>query len=474
MKRLLLIVAALGAAVWVPVWGRSDTPLQAAAVAWDRGDYTTALKLYLEILDSPGGPAALEPIALQTGELYKTIELTRDGDAPIFSPDSRRVAYETGSGITRKTRIIPVGTAARLESPIELPGVGAAFSVDGLKVAYLRLPAGQNATAAQTALDTAAGADRLQRQNALNQIIASDTRVVVRELATGRESALETGSLRVTAVALGADSIVITGYPPEGGPAQIYDVAEGRAPVARTTDNTDKVIQSPNSTGTALVFSTRAAGAAGRGGRAGGAGGAAASFGVLSLPDGRVTMITGSAPAFSRDGATIAFVTREGSEMRLMRAPTSDPSHAAIVRKGPERIDEPAVSPDGSRLAFQMMPKDDWEIYVINSDGSGETRVTREIQHDLLPDVPLARSHPRRHGRTAPSPVVPLRPAFDEADASLPQQHRPDDRARVLVDAVPRRHTDPDLGRARRRHRFSGARHLRDRPVAAGDPRRTA
>ena len=384
MKRLL-IVAALIAAVWVPVWGRSDTPLQAAAVAWDRGDYTAALKLYLEILDSPGGPAALEPIALQTGELYKTIELTRDGDAPIFSPDSRRVAYETGSGITRKTRIIPVGAAARLESPIELPGVGAAFSVDGLKVAYLRLPTGQNATAAQTALDSAAEADRLQRQNALNQVIAGETRVVVRELGTGRESAPETGLLRVTAVALGAESIVITGYSPEGGPAQIYDVAEGRAPVARTTDNTDKVIQSRNSTGTALVFTTRAAGGAGRGGRAGGAGGAAASFGVLSLPDGRVTMITGSAPAFSRDGATIAFVAREGSEMRLMRAPTSDPSHAAIVRKGPERIDEPALSPDGSRLAFQMMPKDDWEIYVINSDGSGEARITREIQHDLLP-----------------------------------------------------------------------------------------
>src|SRR5262245_61522266 len=124
MKRLLLTVAALVAAVWIPVWGRSDTPLEAAALAWDRGDYTTALRQYLEILDSPAGPAALETIALQTGELYKTIELTRDGSAPTFSPDSRRVAYENGSGITRKTRIIPVGTAARVESPVELPGVG--------------------------------------------------------------------------------------------------------------------------------------------------------------------------------------------------------------------------------------------------------------------------------------------------------------------------------------------------------------
>ena len=57
MKRALIVTALL-AAVWIPVWGRSDTPLDAASIAWDRGDYTTALKLYLEILDSPGASAA--------------------------------------------------------------------------------------------------------------------------------------------------------------------------------------------------------------------------------------------------------------------------------------------------------------------------------------------------------------------------------------------------------------------------------
>ncbi len=380
----LLIAAALAAAVWIPVWGRSDTPLDSAALAWDHGDYATALKLYLEILESPGAAAALEPIAVQTGELYKTTELTRDGEAPAISPDSRRVAFETGAGLSRKTRIIPVGNAARVESPIELPGVGAAFSVDGLKVAYLRLPNGQNATAAQTALDGADPADRAQRQNAVNQIIAAESRVVVRELATGRESTLDTGSLRVTAVQCGADSVVVTGYPPDGGASQIYDVAEGRAPIPRTTGDGDKIIQARNSTGTVLTFITRTVGGAGRGGRAGGAG-TAASFGILSLADGHTTIINGSGPAFSRDGASLAYVTRDGNEMSLMRAPTTDPSHATVVRKGPERIDAPALSPDGSRLAFQMMPNDDWEIYVINSDGSGEARVTREIQHDLLP-----------------------------------------------------------------------------------------
>ena len=32
-----------------------------------------------------------------------------------------------------------------------------------------------------------------------------------------------------------------------------------------------------------------------------------------------------------------------------------------------------------------MMPKDDWELYAAHSDGTGEQRLTREIQHDLLP-----------------------------------------------------------------------------------------
>ena len=31
------------------------------------------------------------------------------------------------------------------------------------------------------------------------------------------------------------------------------------------------------------------------------------------------------------------------------------------------------------------MPKEDWEIYVAARDGKDETRVTREIQHDILP-----------------------------------------------------------------------------------------
>ncbi len=212
-------------------------------------------------------------------------------------------------------------------------------------------------------------------------------------MATGRETPIDTGALRKTALAYGAGAIFFSGT--DGGPAQIYEVAEGRAPVVRTTGTVDKVLLEINATGTALLFTTRAPG--GRGGGAGGqraggpgaggpgAGGTPASFGLLSTADGRVTTITGSAPSFSGDGASFSYVSREGAENRLMIASTADPAGAAIVRKGPERMDAPALSRDGSRVAFQMMTKEDWEIYAANRDGTGESRVTREIQHDILP-----------------------------------------------------------------------------------------
>ena len=66
-----------------------------------------------------------------------------------------------------------------------------------------------------------------------------------------------------------------------------------------------------------------------------------------------------------------------------MAGPPGGP--ASAVKKTRERIGAIAVSPDGSRIAFQAMPKDDWEIFVVNRDGSNEIRVTREIQHDVAP-----------------------------------------------------------------------------------------
>src|SRR5205823_23992 len=107
------------------------------------------------------------------------------------------------------------------------------------------------------------------------------------------------------------------------------------------------------------------------------------SFAIVDLASHRASTILGSAPTLSGDGTLLAYVARNGADYALMLGPTTGTQ--TTLKTTPRRLDAPALSADGGRVAFQQMVQDDWEIFVANRDGSGEQRVTREIQHDLLP-----------------------------------------------------------------------------------------
>ena len=71
---------------------RTRLPLCAAEcrpLAWERGDYTSALTTYQELLAGQDADGVLDSIALQTGELYQTTELTTDGSNPGISSDGK-------------------------------------------------------------------------------------------------------------------------------------------------------------------------------------------------------------------------------------------------------------------------------------------------------------------------------------------------------------------------------------------------
>jgi hypothetical protein len=384
LSRLLIAAAAALTAFWIPVSGRgTDTPLEQAALAWDKGDYVAALTTYLQIIDSPAADASFEAIALQTGELFRTTELTKDGDQPKFAPGGRHLLYETGPVAARLIRVSAVSDPAK---PVaELTGSRPIFSPDGTKLAYLKLPPSDAVKEAQAAVDAAAQPDRAQRATALNNLIGRESRLIVRDLTTGRETELNTGSLRKTGVAYLASGVLVTGSAADGGGTQIHSVTEGAPPVALTTGDTEKTFGDANSTGTAVTFSTRAPGGGRGGGAAAGGDRTPQTFGLLTFPFRAAVTITGSAPSFSPDGGALVYVDREGDEYRLTSAEVKDPSRPVVLRKGAERVDAPALSPDGRKIAFQMMSKEDWEIITINRDGTGEARLTREIQHDLLP-----------------------------------------------------------------------------------------
>jgi hypothetical protein len=397
---------------------RAASPQYDAAFgAWQRGDYVAALNGFIGILTGPGGDEYLEPIASATGELYRSHELTADGRSGRFSPDGRFILYEAGLETSRRTRVLRNDEG---RSPVaDLPGVSATFAPDGSRVAYLRIDGTDDVSKAAAALEAAKlTADN---RNALVQtvtwLIARDSTIVVRDVASGHEIELPTPGLLKTGLTYGADGRTLFFLGAREGDetrTDIYKVTEASPPTIAVDAPGLKAAPIVDPSGRALVYVVPlvsplrrpAAAAPEGGGRAGsvavtgrgtgGGGGVRVGRGVAVVPQptfaiadvatGQAAIVVGTSPALSGDGRTLAYVARDGAAYELMVGPTL--GLQGVVKSTSERIDAPALSADGTRVAWQMMPRDDWEIFVADVAGASlknEQRVTREIQHDILP-----------------------------------------------------------------------------------------
>jgi hypothetical protein len=405
-----MVTAACLAAFWIGAAGReraTDTALERAFFAWDRGDYVAALAIYQDALAGPDAAQALETIALQTGELYRTTELTTDGANPTFSADGRRFSFETGpaivagaaSGRERTTHIRSI--AAPATDQASLAGSDASFCPDGRHVAYLRVPSSPEIDRAQALVDEATTtAQRTPRLLALNRLIARAGQITVRDLDTGVDLEMNTGDLLKTAITCAAeDAVLFAGAAADNlVSTEIYSVRPGGPPLALTQGDGFKVPSEIDASGRTLLFLMPRQGpfrmpsetVTGSGGGGGGVNAAAiTSFGILTAGR-KSTIVSGAAPALSRDGGYVVWIERAGpvnasGEQRLVTASADALETRTVLHKGNERLDAPAIAADGARVAFQMMAEDDWEIFIVDRGGEHETRVTREIQHDVLP-----------------------------------------------------------------------------------------
>ena len=418
MKRTLFLLACLGASVTlaattVPIGDRFER----AYLSWDAGDYVPALEGFKAVVNAPDGGPYFDRIALLTGELYRVTELTPDGRQPRFSPDGRYLSYETGSPAV--TKLFEVGDPPRAAADIQ--GTGAAFSPSSDRVAYFRLKPDAELTRVRAELERLQAQANPERQKVAdlqrqaNRMAAKQSEIVVRDLKSGRERTLPDGGLLKGQLAWSGDgaAIYFVGTPEQDAKSNdIYATSESASqPRAITTGATFKASPVVARGGRHLLYTVAAAspfpavaasgGGRGQGAPAGGApaaagggrgqggpgGGALRQFALVTLADGTTMPFTGYSPEFSADGSTLVFISQAGAEYTVQVVKPGVKADPVIVRKSQERISSASLSPDGSRVAFDMAwtALRDTEIFTVKSDGTGEVRVSREIQPDRGP-----------------------------------------------------------------------------------------
>jgi hypothetical protein len=90
-------------------------------------------------------------------------------------------------------------------------------------------------------------------------------------------------------------------------------------------------------------------------------------------------------PAWSPDGSKIAFASNRAGgdyDIYLMNADGSGPQRLTTA---PGADLSPAWSPDGSRIIFSSARDGNAEIYVMNADGGAQTRLTTDAAADTAP-----------------------------------------------------------------------------------------
>ena len=91
-------------------------------------------------------------------------------------------------------------------------------------------------------------------------------------------------------------------------------------------------------------------------------------------------------PSISDDGSKIAFQSDIDGDYEIFVI-NSDGSGLIQLTNNDSTDSYPYISGDGSKIAFQSDVDGDWEIFVVNSDGSGLTQLTSNTANDEYPSI---------------------------------------------------------------------------------------
>src|SRR5205823_1241218 len=129
-------------------------------------------------------------VAVLSGELFTTVDLTSDGRNPKISPTGEFATYETGAGASVVTRLVRVANNT-VSTVADLGGLSAAFDSAGTHVVYLRAARTREWTAATQALDAATTTPERQAAQLQIDSLLGAGELVVRDILTGKEVVIQ-------------------------------------------------------------------------------------------------------------------------------------------------------------------------------------------------------------------------------------------------------------------------------------------
>jgi hypothetical protein len=172
-----------------------DALYRRATEAWEAGQYPEALVNLTSLMKSAAAPEYLDRVALLTGELYSTTELTADGRNPVIAPSGKYVAYEFGAASDPMTRVVRAADG-QFETVFDVKGAGVAFDWAGNQIVWVRPPANAAWTAAGRAIDDApTTAARTAATAGAAWVLATDGQIVVKNLSSGAERIVPTAGM---------------------------------------------------------------------------------------------------------------------------------------------------------------------------------------------------------------------------------------------------------------------------------------
>jgi len=376
MRALALILLLSAASRTLRAQEAAAATMQAAfdsaGLDWSAGRYPDALARLERLLAAPGGAAVLEQAALLTGELYHTDSLAPDGRDLRWSADGRWAMWSSGAAASRRIALLDVSRGR--QAPLVIPGRAAVFSPAGAELAYLAVRETPAIRALGAQIDSftrsrdAAGI--LRSRTELTRLENESARIMIRDLRSGREREIRAPGLWRQSLAWTADgrSLFVVGGPTgEPGRSNIYALGRGApVPVVEGSGQRTGLLAAPGER--YLVYQE------------------AGNVVLRDLQSGNADTFRARSYAASADGSTIAFVQRDsaaGYGLFLQRLASGGEPVAILRSQRP--IDNPALSADGSRVAYQIMPREDWEIHIVGADGKGDRRLTWDVQHDIFP-----------------------------------------------------------------------------------------